>query len=175
MEDILMPHLLLLGLVLMLDPFLQVHSAYAGSVTTLFPVRVTVLPQCAVSANGIDFGTWSSQAVIGKGTIEVTCAKGVDYQVVLNAGAHFDAAVQSRQLAGPNPTRTLSYRLYQDSGLNIEWGDRGSADTYSAGSGVRGSGTNQAQPLTVYGLIPASSEHLPPGNYSDVTVVTIHF
>lgn len=152
-----------------------ITNGFAGSVTTTLPVSVTVVPQCAVSANGIDFGTWSSQAVVGKGTIDVTCAKGVDYHVVLNAGANFDSATQARQLAGPHPTRKLSYRLYQDAGLNIEWGDRGYANTYPAGSGVHGIGTNQAQPITVYGMIPASSEHLPPGNYSDTTLVTIQF
>jgi spore coat protein U-like protein len=175
MEDTSMPHLLLVGLALILTPFLELTPTYAGSVTTVLPVRVTVLPHCAVSANGIEFGTWSSQAVIGQGTIDVTCAKGVDYHVVLSAGAHFDAATQSRRLAGPSPQRTLPYRLYHDSGFTLEWGDRGYADSYVAGSSVHGVGTNLPQSITVYGKIPASSEHLPPGSYSDVTLVTIHF
>lgn len=170
-----MRNLLPWSLIVVMSMVVVLNLAHAGSATTTLPVNVRVVPQCAVSANGIDFGTWSSQTVIGKGTIEVTCAKGVDYQVVLNAGAHFDPATQARQMAGPSPTRKLSYRLYQDAGLNIEWGDRGYANAYPAGSGVRGIGTNQMQPITVYGLIPASLEHLPPGSYGDVTVVTIHF
>ena len=166
---------LIWNLAVVMTTFIELSLAHAGSVTAVLPVSVTMVPSCAVSANGIDFGTWSSQAVIGKGTIEVTCAKGVDYQVVLNAGANFDPAMQARQLAGPNPTRKLSYRLYQDAGLNIEWGDRGYANTYPAGSGVYGIGTNQAQYITVYGMIPTSSVHLPPGSYSDTALVTIHF
>lgn len=150
-------------------------DGFAGSVTTTLPVHVTVVPQCAVSANGIEFGTWSSQAVTGKGTITVTCAQGVEYHVVLNAGGHFDPATQARQLAGPNLHHKLSYRLYQDSSLSIEWGDRGYANSYPTGSGIRGIGTNHPQPITVYGAIPTSSVHLPSGSYSDVTLVTIHF
>jgi spore coat protein U-like protein len=154
---------------------MAITEGFAGSVTTTLPVHVTVVPQCAVSAHGIEFGTWSSQAVTGNGTITVTCARGVEYHVVLNAGGHFDPATQARQLAGPNPHHKLSYRLYQDSGLVIEWGDRGYANSYPAGSGIRGIGTNQPQPITVYGAIPASSVHLPSGSYNDVTLVTIHF
>lgn len=152
-----------------------ITDGLAGSVTTILPVHVTVVPQCAVSANGIEFGTWSSQTVIGKGTISVTCAKGIEYHVVLNAGANFDPAIQTRQLAGSNPHHKLAYRLYQDTGLSIEWGDRGYANSYPTGSGIRGIGTNQPQPITVYGTIPASSAHLPSGSYSDLTLVTIHF
>ncbi len=154
---------------------IAITEGWAGSVTTTLPVHVTVLPQCAVSANGIEFGTWSSQAVAGKGAITVTCAQGVEYHVVLNAGGNFDPSTQARQLAGPNPHHKLSYRLYQDAGLSIEWGDRGYANSYPTGSGIRGIGTNQPQPITVYGAIPASSVHLPSGSYTDVTLVTIHF
>ncbi len=152
-----------------------ITDGFAGSVTTTLPVSVTVVPQCAVSASGIEFGTWSSQAVIGKGTIGVICAKGVEYQVALDAGSNFDPATQARQLAGPDPHRKLPYRLYQDSSLSIEWGDRGYANSYPTGSPVRGIGTNLPQAIAVYGKIPGSSDRLPPGSYSDVTMVTIHF
>lgn len=152
-----------------------ITDGFAESVTTTLPVHVTVVPQCAVSANGIEFGTWSSQAVTGKGAITVTCAQGVEYHVVLNAGGNFDPSTQARQLAGPNPHHKLSYRLYQDAGLSIEWGDRGYANSYPTGSAVRGIGTNLPQSIVVYGKIPGSSDRLPPGSYSDVTIVTIHF
>ena len=163
------------SLAMLISMFLPLASAYAGNVTTVLPIHVTVLPHCGVSTNGIEFGAWSQQTVVGKGTIGVACAKGIDYQVSLSAGASFDAANQTRQLSGPNPTRKLSYRLYQDSGLSIEWGDRGYANSYPLGSSVRGTGTNSAQPITVYGKIPSSSEHLPPGSYSDTVLVTVHF
>lgn len=154
---------------------MAITEGFAGSVTTTLPVHVTVVPQCAVSAHGIEFGTWSSQAVTGKGTIGVTCAKGVEYHVALNAGANFDAAVQSRQLAGPDQNLKLPYRLYQDSSLSIEWGDHGYANSYPLGSAVHGVGTNLPHSMSIYGKIPASTERLSPGSYSDVTVVTIHF
>jgi spore coat protein U-like protein len=170
-----MRNLLPWSLLAVMSTVVVLNLAHAGSVTAILPVHVTVVPQCAVSANGIEFGTWSSQAVLGSGTINVTCAKGVDYQVVLNAGSNFDPETQARQLAGPNPSRKLSYRLYHDAGLSLEWGDRGYANSYPAGSGVLGTGTHVPQTITVYGKIPASSEHLPPGSYSDVTMVTIHF
>lgn len=152
-----------------------ITDGLAGSVTTILPVHVTVVPQCAVSAHGIEFGTWSSQAVIGQGTIGVTCAKGVEYQVALNAGSNFDSAIQARHLAGPDPHHKLPYRLYQDSSLSIEWGDRGYANSYPTGSPVRGIGTNLPQAIAVYGKIPGSTDRLSPGSYSDVTMVTIHF
>lgn len=170
-----MRYLLSWSLIVVMSAVVVLNLAHADSVTAILPVHVTVVPQCSVSANGMEFGTWSSQAVLGKGTIDVTCAKGVDYHVVLNAGVNFDSATQVRQLAGPNPHRKLSYRLYHDAGLSIEWGDRGYANSYSAGSGVSGIGTNQRQSITIYGMIPASPEHLPPGSYSDTALVTIHF
>ena len=170
-----MRNLLPLSLIVVMSTVVVLNLAYAGSVTAILPVHVTVVPQCAVSANGIEFGTWSSQAVIGKGTIGVTCAKGVEYQVALDAGSNFDPAMQARQLAGLDPHRKLTYHLYQDSSLSIEWGDRGYANSYPTGLPVRGIGTNLPQSIAVYGKIPSSTDRLPPGSYSDVTMVTIHF
>jgi len=170
-----MRYLLPCSLIVVMSTVDLLNLAHAGSVTTTLPVSVTVVPQCAVSASGIEFGTWSSQAVIGKGTIGVICAKGVEYQVALDAGSNFDPATQARQLAGPDPHRKLPYRLYQDSSLSIEWGDRGYANSYSTGSLVRGIGTNLPQYIAVYGKIPSSTDRLPPGSYTDVTMVTIHF
>ncbi len=170
-----MRYLLPWSLIVVMPTVVLLNLAHAGSVTTILPVHVTVVPQCAVSANGMEFGTWSSQAVIGKGTIGVTCAKGVEYQVALDAGSNFDPAIQARQLAGPDPHHKLPYRLYQDSSLSIEWGDRGYTNSYPTGSPVRGLGTNLPQSIAVYGKIPSSTDRLPPGSYSDVTMVTIHF
>lgn len=170
-----MRYLLPWSLIVVMSTVVVLTLAHAGSVTTTLPVHVTVMPHCAVSASGIEFGTWSSQAVISKGTIAVTCAKGVEYQVALNAGGNFDPAVHARQLAGPDPNRKLPYRLYQDSSLSIEWGDRGYANSYPTGSPVHGLGTNLPQSITVHGKVSGLTDRLPPGSYSDVTMVTIHF
>lgn len=170
-----MRHLLPWSLVVIISTVVVLNPAHAGSMTTVLPVSVTVVPQCAVSATGVEFGTWSSQTVISKGTIGVTCAKGVEYQIALDAGSNFDPATQARQLAGPDPHRKLTYRLYQDSSLSIEWGDHGYANSYPTGRPVRGIGTNLPQSIAVYGKIPSSTDRLPPGSYSDVTMVTIHF
>ena len=170
-----MRNLLPWSLIVVMSTVVVLNLAHAGSMTATLPVHVTVVPQCAVSANGIEFGTWSSQAVIGQGTIDVTCTKGVEYQVALNAGSNFDSAIQARHLAGPDPHHKLPYRLYQDSSLSIEWGDRGYANSCPTGSPVRGIGTNLPQAIAVYAKIPGSTDRLASGSYSDVTMVTIHF
>ncbi|MBI4000727.1 MAG: spore coat protein U domain-containing protein [Nitrospira defluvii] len=58
----------------------------------------------------------------GKGSIGGTCQRGIDYHITLSAGAHYEQGDQARALSGPNPTRTLSYQLYQDAGLSVEMG-----------------------------------------------------
>lgn len=151
------------------------NGSDAGTVTTTLPVHVTVAPQCGISTNGIEFGVWTHQELVGKGTININCHHGIEYRVSLGAGAHYDSGIQARQLSGPDSNRTLSYRLYQDASLAIEWGDRGLTNSYPIGTSLRGVGTSTVQPLTVYGKIPRSDHRLPPGSYSDTVLVTVQF
>lgn len=134
-----------------------------------------VVPQYSVSTNGIEFGVWHREAVTGKGAIDIVCHRGIDYHVTLGAGAHYEAGAHTRRMEGPSPDHRLSYRLYQDPGHSIEWGDRGYANTFPGGVSVRGAGTNQKHSLPVYGNIPASSVQVPPGSYNDTVLVTVHF
>ncbi|MCW5793688.1 MAG: spore coat protein U domain-containing protein [Nitrospira sp.] len=153
----------------------MVASSYGGSVSTTLPVHVTVAPQCSVSTNGMEFGVFHRESVTGKGSIDIACHRGIDYHVTLGAGAHYEPGTHTRHMEGSSPRHKLSYRLYQDVGHFIEWGDRGYANTFPEGVSIRGTGTNQKQSLVIYGQIPASNGQLPAGSYSDTVLVTLHF
>lgn len=153
----------------------MVAWSYGGSVSTTLPVHVTVAPQCSVSTNGMEFGVFHRESVTGKGSIDIACHRGIEYQVTLGAGSHYEAGMQLRHMEGPSHSHKLSYRLYQDIGRSIEWGDRGYANTFPGGVSIRGTGTNQKQSLVIYGQIPASNGQLPAGSYSDTVLVTLYF
>lgn len=170
-----MRHFMLCMLMFLSGYLSTIDVGNAGTVTTILPVHVTVVPSCSVSASGIEFGLYAHQSVHGKGTIGVTCQRGIDYHIALSGGTHYESVNQARTMSGPNPVRTLPYRLYQDPGFSVEWGDHGHANTYPIGTTLRGSGTNIAQQHTVYGKIPHSNSHVPPGSYSDTVLVTVQF
>ncbi len=142
------------------------YTDIVNSATTSFTLTVVIASSCTISANALAFGAYSGAALAASTALSVTCTKGTAYNVGLNAGTSSRATVTSRAMTGPG-SATLSYALYSNSGRSANWGN-------STGSWVGGTGTGSAQPLTVYGQIPAG-QYPTPGSYADTITATVNY
>jgi spore coat protein U-like protein len=136
--------------------------------TTTFPVTVTVVKACAISATNLAFGTYVATATsTSTSIISVTCTNTTAYNVGLNAGTATGATVTTRKMTGPGG-HLLGYSLYQNSGHSTNWGNTVGTDTEA------GTGNGALQSLTVYGQLPAG-QFVTPGTYSDTITATITY
>jgi spore coat protein U-like protein len=138
-----------------------------SSATASFGVTAVVQATCAISANPLAFGGYSGLLVNSTSTITATCTNTTSYNVGLSAGSATGATVTNRSMTGPAPA-LLGYKLFRDSGRTANWGNTVGTDTVAA------TGNGTAQPLTVYGQIPAG-QFPRPGNYSDTITATITY
>jgi spore coat protein U-like protein len=67
-----------------------------------------------------------------------------------------------------NGTVKLNYGLFSDAAWTTNWGNT------SGTNWVTGTGNGAAQPLTVYGQIPAA-QYVTPGSYSDTITVSVTY
>lgn len=147
--------------------------AYAGTVTTTFPVQVSVSAACSVAATGSSFPAYAgSVSVDSTSTIDVICAQNLPYQITLNGGSNFNATSGRRRMAGLGTF--LEYQLYQQNGFQTAWGDSGFQGTMPNGTPKAGTGTGGVQQHTVFGHLYAN-QLVPAGAYSDTVLVTVNF
>ena len=140
--------------------------AQADPATTTFGVSATVLKDCIVSATALGFGNYTGAVNTANSTITVTCTNSTTYTVGLGPGLATGATVTTRQMQ--NGTYLLNYGLYSNSGLTTNWGNTALTNW------VSGTGNGAAQPLTVYGQIPAA-QYVTPGSYADTIAVTVTY
>lgn len=142
--------------------------AYAGTATTTFQVTATVASNCGISATTLGFGTYHTDVQLdGTSTVTVTCTSGLAYNVGLDKGINGADVTHRAMNSGVN---TLSYSLFSDSSRTVNWGNTVGTDT------VSGTGNGSAQPLTVYGRIPAvQPTYVPAGSYADTITATVSF
>lgn len=152
----------------------------AASVTTTLPVSATLVAGCSVQTAGINFGNVVSGSAIqpqdATGLVTVTCAGSSNYVVYMGAGTRTGGTTRGMAPVSATTGATLRYNIYQDAAHTILWGDAGGGDTFSAGTGLAGTGNGLAQSLTVYGRILL--DITPPtivGNYTDTVLVTLVF
>ena len=138
-----------------------------STATTNFPVSVTVVKACAISATNLAFGTYTKTLIDSTSTISVTCTNTTTYNVGLNAGTATGATVTTRKMTGPGGY-LLSYSLCQNSSCTTNWGNTVGTDTEA------GTGTGALQSLTVYGQLPAG-QNVEAGNYTDTITATITY
>lgn len=134
-----------------------------------FTVTATVVNDCLINANNLNFGTTGllSSGINATTSISVTCTNNDAFRIALNGGgsSNVSARAMSRQGGGG----TVSYQLYLDAAQGTPWGD-GTAGT----SMYTATGTGNAQTATVYGRVPAQTTPAP-GNYSDTITATVAF
>ncbi|MBD3770655.1 MAG: spore coat U domain-containing protein [Rhodobacterales bacterium] len=144
--------------------------AISQTATDSFTVSAEVIDACNLTANNLDFGSYSAisgSAVDATSTLSVTCTNGTSYTIALDEGTTAGGAFTARLMT--DSTNTLSYNLYTSAARTTVWGDGTGATQTTAGTG---SGTLQS--LTVYGRVP-SSQNVPVGSYSDSVTATITF
>jgi spore coat protein U-like protein len=146
---------------------LATKPAVAATVTTTFGVTATVQATCLVSATPLAFGTYTGAVATSTSAVSVTCTNTTPYNVGLSAGLATGATVTTRSMTGP-AAALLGYGLFSDSGHTTNWGITISTDT------VTGTANGAAQPITVFGQIPAA-EFIAPGAYADTITATVTF
>jgi spore coat protein U-like protein len=142
-------------------------SAFATVQTTTFIVSATVQGTCTISATALAFGAYTGAVLPGTSTVTVTCTGGTTYNVSLNAGLT-GGSVTTRKMTGQYLAGTLGYALYRDAGHTLNWGLTIGTDT------VAQAGTGVAQPITVYGQIPAGTAPAADA-YSDTITATVTY
>jgi len=141
-------------------------AAQADPATTTFGVSATVLKDCIVSATALAFGNYTGAVNSAQSTVTVTCTNTTTYTVGLGPGLASGATVTTRQMQ--NGTALLNYGLFSNATWTTNWGNT------SATNWVSGTGNGAAQPLTVYGQIPAG-QYVTPGSYTDTIAVTVTY
>ncbi len=154
---------------------LPAASAHAVTVTANLSVSAQVGGACAITSNGIDFGSYdpvilnSILALPGVGSVDVACTLGTSAVITLGQGSNAavgstNAAPVRRMAAG---SERLGYTLYRDALHLFPWGN-------TAMTGVAFLGTGLSIPVPVYGSVPAG-QNVGSGTYTDTVVVTVTF
>jgi spore coat protein U-like protein len=68
-----------------------------------------------------------------------------------------------------NTTTTIPFQLYQDAGRTTVWGNTQDTST------VAGTANGIAQPIAVYGQVPAATTTPKPDTYQTVVTATVFF
>lgn len=156
-------------------------TAHAATQSTTFDVTISITPACDISTlgNGVStlaFGSYDSfqTQVAGQTNLLVTCTKGADYDLGLDAGqnASTPGDVNTRRMKGisaspDNQTDFVPYQLYRDSSYAEVWGNTIDSDTKSdVGTGVQ-------ETHVIYGRVPSTNYTV--GDYKDTVTATVTF
>ncbi|AVQ83463.1 MULTISPECIES: Csu type fimbrial protein [unclassified Variovorax] len=140
-----------------------------------FVVNATIAKSCLVTADPLNFGTVAglpgAANIDQASAINVTCTTPTAYTVALSPsnGATTGAGVMAPTGGMPGNTDTVAYRLYRDAGRSSPWGSVTGSNT------VAGTGSGQAQALTLYGRVLGGSANVRPDSYRDVVTVTVTY
>ncbi len=152
----------------------QQGGVQAGTVSTSFPVSISVGEGCTIGVSGITFGTYvQAGGVDANGSITVTCPLNIAYNVTMNSGLNFDSTSGRRRMNN-GADQFLTYNLYRNSGFSTIWGDFGFQNTIPNGTPLPGTGTGVAQTVTVFGHVH-TGQAVPNGTYNDDVLVTVNF
>ncbi|MQA41375.1 Csu type fimbrial protein [Rugamonas aquatica] len=142
-----------------------------GSKTSTFDVTLTIIADCTIAANNLNFG--SSQGVLATAvtantTLSVTCTNTTPYNLGLSAGTGTGSSGTTRYMSGTGGnTSTIGFNLFQTAGATV-WGNTQGTNTQS------GTGTGSAQTITVYGQIPVQTTPQP-DTYKSTITATVYF
>ena len=146
-------------------------AAVAATAVAVVPVTAIVVDSCAVVATPLAFGDYNG---ISGGMLDTVamvspiCTVGTVYAVALDAGQGAAATLTSRKLTGPDGA-ALNYGIYTDATRITVWGNG------AGGTGWRvSSGTGLAQPVMMYGRVPAAQAAMV-GSYTDTVTVTLTY
>lgn len=144
---------------------LAAGGATAQTRTTQFSVRAEVIADCSITAQDLNFGTYSEAAASTASTpLTLRCTPGSAATITLDGGSSGNP--QARVMQGP---ADLGYQLYRDAAFQDP------IDTLTAAFQLTGI-ANDGQPVTyqVYGEVPAG-QSVPAGSYVDTILVTVQY
>lgn len=146
-------------------------GAWTSGGSFAFSVNATVINDCNISANPINFGSSGvlATALFATGAVTAQCTLNDNYTIALNAGTTVGATLADRQMTIAGGGSVAHYQLYTSSGYSAIWGD-GTPGTSTLG----GSGNGSNQTYVVYGQVPVQSTPKP-GSYSDTVTATITY
>ena len=132
-----------------------------------FQVTGTVSAFCTASATNMNFGSQGNfnADVLATSTLTVTCTNNAGYWVGLDNGQNSATPAARKMIRG---AQTVTYSLYRDSARLNVWGSTNPTDT------LAGVGAATAQPLTIYGKVPAQPTPQA-GTYTDTVTATVNF
>lgn len=144
-------------------------SCAGGGSAAYFPflVSATVVKQCTVSANPLDFGSANLLTANADATttLQVQCTNSTPYQIGLDNGQN--ASGTTRRMAGGS-SEFVTYELYSDANRSQRWGNAQNSDT------AIGTGNGASQNTTVYGRIAPQSTPSP-STYTDTVTVNVFY
>ncbi len=138
-----------------------------NSSSSSFSVSANYLSNCIMATSNLSFGTLGglASAIDAEAPLSLTCSAGGAYTVSLDGGQ--SAASDPTQRKMSKSGSTLVYGLYRDAARQLPWGS--DATTMRSGTG-----TGNAQSISVFGRIPVQVMP-PPGTYQDVIVATVNY
>jgi spore coat protein U-like protein len=131
-----------------------------------FTFSATLVPDCTITTGNLNFGNVGvlSAAKDAQTGMSVTCTKDTPYSIGLDNGQQGTSAT-ARQMKAAG--QYVTYGIYKDEARGSPWGT-------GAGLTAGGSGTGGAQPLTLYGRVPAQTTPSP-GTYGDQVIATVTY
>ena len=149
------------------------HLAAAQTGTTTLGVSASIDDSCTISVSPISFGDVNllgGTNSVASGGLTVRCTNGTDWSATASAGKGSGATVATRKLThAEDPTKTVNYMLFTDSGRTSAWGNG------TGGSAISGTGTGSEQEKTIYAAIPSGQRAAMLGSYSDELTVTLTY
>ena len=146
-------------------------AALAGTASSTMSVTATVTANCTVSTTALAFGnvdTISGSNFDNTGSLSIRCTNGTAWSATAGVGSGPLAGYANRKMtAGAN---VLNYNIYTTAARTVVWGD-GSSST----SPIGGTGTGNAQSVTVYGRVGSGQTSVPAGAYTDTVAVTVTY
>lgn len=152
-------------------------TAQAQVATGELEVRLNITESCDISGSTggslgnavLDFGTATlltaaidADTGTGAQALEVLCNPGVDYTLTFDAGQNGGGNIANRAMQRDGGAELVRYQIYQDQARNTV------LNTLS------GTGTGTAQPVVVYGRVPAQTAPVA-GSYRDTVTITMSF
>lgn len=135
-------------------------------VPATFTFSATLIADCTISTGTLSFGNVGVLQTDrdAQSNMSVTCTKDTPYSIGLDNGQQGTSATARRMKAG---TEYVTYGIYKDNGRSSPWGAGGGLSTGGNGTGV-------AQPLTLYGRVPAQTTPTP-GTYGDQVIAMVTY
>lgn len=154
--------------------FIAASPAFAvdtGSDTGTIGVSLTIIEECTLVTEALDFGTAGiiDENVDAEADITIECTKHSPYAIGLSAGLNAGGTDVTLRKLKNGGTDTLNYQLYSDEDFSDVWGHTIGSNTVD---GEDATGSDET--FTIYGRVP-THQNAPAGSYSDTITATIWY